>query len=198
MILFQKGVQPPPQVLTDVTSQSEHALQALRAQTGSQPRAAKLPPLVPEFKHFITRNVSPSQNIVAQAKLVSCNPFASSRMKGGDNCHSLESKTHVANESEVPPNLGEHSSCDSMEEVWGVYHDPLEFVQKTVEAGHPQNLHSCLPEAPRQAEIVNANTTEVQRARSRTEMMKERKRRALDLELEEKKLKASVPSHQEN
>ena len=196
-ILLQKGVDPPPQLLTDLTSQSEQVLQALRAQTGSQPRAARLPPLVPEFKHFVTRMTSSSQDSVPQAKLVSSNPFISSRMKGGGNCDSLESrdKGSSANVNQSSSSLSEHEPCDSMREVWGVYHDPLEFVQKAVEAGHPQNLHSCLPEVLRQAVIVNANSTEVQRARSRTELMKRWRRLAIDLEPEERKLKASMPSH---
>ena len=53
-----------------------------------------------------------------------------------------------------------------------MYHEPMEFVKNAIETGHPQNLQSCLPDTFRHAVAVNAKTTEVQRARLRTEMMK--------------------------
>ena len=95
-ILLQRGAEPPAQSLTDIKSQSEHVLQATRARTGSQPRAAKLPPLVPEFTRFITSAALASQESVPNAKLLSTNPFASSQMKGGDLCDSLESDGSLA------------------------------------------------------------------------------------------------------
>lgn len=64
-----------------------------------------------------------------------------------------------------------HNMDDKLEEVWGIYHDPMEFVQKAAETGHPQNLRSCLPKVLRRAAHVNANASDVQRARSRTELI---------------------------
>ena len=71
----------------------------------------------------------------------------------------------------------------------------MEFVQKAVEAGHPQSLRSCIPEILRKAVKVNAETTSLQRAKHRTEMMKSWRLMARDLESEEQHLKASMPPH---
>ena len=60
---------PPPATFSELRSQFKHVLQAVQAQSGSQPKIAKLPPLLPEF--------SPT------AKKPSSNPIESSRMKGG-------------------------------------------------------------------------------------------------------------------
>ena len=81
-ILLQAGVRQPPQSFKDIESQSEHVLQAIRAQTAAQPRASKLPPLVPEFKQFVTRPIGPTQPALEQSNLLSSNPFAASRIKG--------------------------------------------------------------------------------------------------------------------
>ena len=194
IILLKNGIKPPPQLLSDVTPKSDQVLQALRAQTGTQPRAARLPPLVPEFKCFVKRPANQSLEDVPNAKRVARNPFASSRMKGGMNS-SLESGQETIG---VPTTCfadSEHNSCDNPEEVWGVYHDPMEFIQKAAETGHPQNLNSCLPEVLRKAVRVNADTTELQRARARTELILKWKKLARDLEPQEKKLKESMPSH---
>lgn len=181
-ILLKNGVQPPPQVLSDVTSHSNQVLQALRAQTGTQPRATRLPPLVPEFKTFLKRPADSSQTDVPNAKRIACNPFTSSRMMGGvDSLESGQGNMDALASSEASSaNVAE----DKAEEVWGIYHEPMEFVQEAAKTGHPQNLSSCLPEVLRQAVRVNATTTDVQRARSRTE-----------LEPEEKKLKAGMSQH---
>lgn len=192
-ILLKNGVQPPPQVLSDVTSHSNQVLQALRAQTGTQPRATRLPPLVPEFKTFLKRPADSSQTDIPNAKRIACNPFTSSRMMGGvDSLESGQGNMDAPASTEAnSANVAE----DKAEEVWGIYHEPMEFVQEAAKTGHPQNLSSCLPEVLRQAVRVNATTTDVQRARSRTELMLKWKKLLVELEPEEKKLKAGMSQH---
>ncbi len=129
-ILLQAGVKQPPQSFEDIESQSGHVLQAIRAQTAAQPRASKLPPLVPEFKQFVTRPIGPTQPALEQLKLLSSNPFAASRMKGREGSDSLDSgiSLEIGSESHLhPPKLDQNKTG-----LCGVYHDPMEFVQKAV------------------------------------------------------------------
>ncbi len=54
----EAGMKLPPSQLQDMTSSSEAVLQAVRAQSGIQPKQSKLPPLVPEFATIIAVEVS--------------------------------------------------------------------------------------------------------------------------------------------
>lgn len=47
--LQRLGTQMPPQTMAELTSANSAVLPALRAQAGVQPRASKLPPLIPTF-----------------------------------------------------------------------------------------------------------------------------------------------------
>ena len=48
--LYENGAIPPPSTLSEITSSSTQVLQAARSQTGLQPKASKIPPIVPDFK----------------------------------------------------------------------------------------------------------------------------------------------------
>ena len=75
--LLEAGMVPPPATFDQMHSQSEHVLQAIRAQSGVQPKIAKLPPLVPEFAKIITRQINPAANNddVPNAKKLSSKPY---------------------------------------------------------------------------------------------------------------------------
>ena len=55
--LEEAGMKLPPSQLQDMTSSSEAVLQAVRAQSGIQPKHSELPPLVPEFATTISVEV---------------------------------------------------------------------------------------------------------------------------------------------
>ena len=55
--LSEAGMKLPPNQLQDMTSSSEAVLQAVRAQSGLQPKYSKLPPLVPEFATIVAVEV---------------------------------------------------------------------------------------------------------------------------------------------
>ena len=163
-------------------SQSEHVLQAVRAQSGIQPKIAKLPPLVPEFAQIITRQVNPSAcpEPILNAKRLSSNPIQAARMKGG--CVSR------ASFDSDEPMEGAKETC----ETWGIYHSPEEFVAKAVEAGHPHGMHQLLPQILSTAVRRNANLTVSERATHRTNKIKQWLVWAKELAAEEEMLKQSM------
>ena len=82
----------PPSQLQDMTSSSEAVLQAVRAQSGIQPKHSKLPPLVPEFSTIIAVEVSsdtsssqppPHSQIPQHCKFLSSAPLVAAPVKGG-------------------------------------------------------------------------------------------------------------------
>ena len=118
----------PPSQLQDMTSSSEAVLQAVRAQSGIQPKHSKLPPLVPEFSTIIAVEVSsdtlssqpPHSQIPTHCKFLSSAPLVTAPVvKGG------------AGSECRPP---ENSANDRIVQKWGVYHTPEEFVQKAAQA----------------------------------------------------------------
>ncbi len=62
--LLSLNLQAPPDVLSELQTDSSQVLQAIRGQTGLQPKAHKLPPIVPEYQTTIqvtnTRDKLPS------------------------------------------------------------------------------------------------------------------------------------------
>ena len=172
-IALHAGAKVPPQSFADIESRSEYVL------------------------HFVKRPLDPDLPKLANAKLLSSSPFAESQMKGGKIGDSSLDGSLDGDTAMGSVRQDHHPKKDDQGkiEVWGVYHEPMEFVQKAVEAGHPQSLRSCIPEILRKAVKVNAETTSLQRAKHRTEMMKSWRLMARELESEEQHLKASMPPH---
>ena len=180
--LVSAGMVPPPESFSELQSQSEHVLQAVRAQSGFQPKVSKLPPLVPEFAKIVTRVVPVNSDIenIPNAKKLSSKPTESSRMKGGDlTCTPLECDAAVAAESLTT-------------ETWGVFHSPEEFVAKAVKTGHPHGMKQCLPEVLKNAISANKEFNIAQRAKKRTHKLKQWMVWAEELTEEEKELKSSM------
>ena len=81
----------PPNQLQDMTSFSEAVLQAVRAQSGLQPKHSKLPPLVPEFATIVAVEVSsdtpssqpPHSQIPQHSKFLNSAPLVTAPVKGG-------------------------------------------------------------------------------------------------------------------
>ena len=75
----------PPSQLQDMTSSSEAVLQAVRAQSGIQPKHSKLPPLVPEFSTIDTSSSQPPPHsqIPQHCKFLSSAPLVAAPVKGG-------------------------------------------------------------------------------------------------------------------
>ena len=161
-------------------------LQHLRAVTAIQPRASKLPPLVPEFKTLHHRkrpltepdpclpgsSLSDSwQGIPAGAKYLKRTPLRSTR----DDTNTIDTLPHK--------NM-----------AFGVYHSPDEFVEEAVKAGHPSQWSSVLPQALTEALEKNLIMTSKQLCRVRLQTLTEWSNMAKDLQQEEDCLHNSMPS----
>ena len=180
--LLKAGMIPPPATFDQMHSQSEHVLQAIRAQSGAQPKITKLPPLVPEFSKVITRKINPEKDnpVPQNAKKLSSNPIESARMKGGcDDRAPLDCDTLM-------------EEANLVSETWGLYHSPEEFVAKAVEAGHPHGMKQCIPEVLSRAIERNRDVSAAKRAEHRTNKIKQGLSWTSELESEEKELKASM------
>ena len=85
------GMKLPPSQLQDMTSSSEAVLQAVRAQSGLQPKHSKLPPLVTEFATIVAVEVAkdtpssqpPHSQILQHSKFLSSAPLVTAPVKGG-------------------------------------------------------------------------------------------------------------------
>ena len=179
---LEAGMVAPPSTFSEMQSQSEHVLQAVRAQSGLQPKIAKLPPLVPEFANIVTRQVDPTAcpEPIPNAKRLASNPIEEARMKRG-----CESRAPVDSEDLME---GAKATC----ETWGIYHSPEEFVAKAVEAGHPHGMQQLLPQILSTAVKRNSDMTVTERARHRTHKIKQWLSWAQELAGDEKVLKESM------
>ena len=182
--LAEAGMKLPPNQLQDMTSSSEAVLQAVRAQSGVQPKHSKLPPLVPKFATIVAVEVSsdtpssqpPHSQIPQHSKFLNSAPLVTAPVKrGGYECRPSE-----------------NSSNDRIVQKWGVYHTPEEFVRKAAQAGHPLSLETCLPEVLKHALQSHKNQTSIARIKKRTVVMREWVKRADSLRAQEHELKSRL------
>ena len=109
------GMKLPPSQLQDMTSSSEAVLQAVRKQSGIQPKHSKLPPLVPEFTTIIAVEVSsdtsssqpPHSQIPQHCKFLSSAPLVTAPVNGGGTC---EEEFLSAVPLRIPPMTGSFRS----------------------------------------------------------------------------------------
>ena len=185
--LAEAGMKLPPNQLQDMTSSSEAVLQAVRAQSGLQPKHSKLPPLVPEFATIVAVEVSsntpssqpPHSQIPQHSRFFSSAPLVTAPVKGGG--------------FECRPS--ENSANDRIVQKWGVYHTPEEFVRKAAQAGHPLSLETCLPEFSKHALQSHKNQSSIARIKKRTVFMREWVKRADSLRAQEHELKSRLDFH---
>ena len=133
----------------------------MKAATGLQPKASRIPPLVPTFKARVKLQAmtevlpdfqlyqkckddikldAPSNPILPEgSKLLSIQPAKTSTDEGGD-------------DQSLPPPIMLGKTADENEDhreqlvqTWGSPWSLLEFVRQAVKAGHPSQLDACLP-----------------------------------------------------
>ena len=176
----------PPSQLQDMTSSSEAVLQAVRAQSGLQPKHSKLPPLVPEFATIVAVEVSsdtpssqpPHSQIPQHSKFLNSAPLVTVPVKGGVM-------------SAVPLRIVN----GRIVQKWGVYHTPDEFVRKAAQAGHPLSLETCLPEVLKHVLRSHKNQSSIARIKKRTVVMRDWVKRAESFKEQEHELKSRLDLH---
>ena len=160
MALITLGIKAPEETVHQLKSTSLRSLQQMKAATGVQPKASRIPPLVPTFKARIKlqamatvlpefqlyqkcrddiKLAAPSNQILPKGSklLLAIQPAKPSSDKGGG-------------DPSLPPPivLGKTADGDNGEQLiqtWGSPWSPMEFVEEAVRAGHPSQLDACLP-----------------------------------------------------
>ena len=178
-----KGWLPPAVQLSEGPT-----LQHLRAVTSTQPRASKLPPLVPEFKSIHHRKrplhdpdpclpgsslQTSWQELPPGAKYLRRTPI---RTNGGD----------IADVADSAP---------QKDMAFGIYHTPEEFVEEAVKAGHPSQWSAVLPCALEEAIEWNLRSTPKQLCQTMLQTLSEWSTLAKDLQKEEQNAHAALPDH---
>ena len=154
---YNHGAVAPAGTLAEVTSTSAQVLQAARSQTGLQPKASRIPPVVSDFKDHVfvgglpeqlpqltmgqklqqpfqlLPGMHPTATILPKsAKLLSIHPGVDA-MKGGKACVSTPDMSDLVTGGCV------------VSQQWAIPWQPMEFVE-AVSAGHPLSLKSVVPE----------------------------------------------------
>ena len=168
-----------------------HSLPFVRATLADQPKASKTGPLVPEFRTVIHVMIPQSQplpctpgchvpadflNVPAGAKLVKSSPFRITR-----------------GEDRVVDNYGSQDAKKQL--VFGVYHEPMEFVEVAAKAGHPATWQSPLPEPLQEVVNLNATSSPKQISLKRLAILKDWSVLADKLQEQERVLHESMPKH---
>ena len=208
MALITLGIKAPEETVHQLKSTSLKSLQQMKAATGVQPKASRIPPLVPTFKARIKLQAmttvlpdfqlyqkcrddikldAPSNPVLPKgSKLLSIQPAETSSDEGGGD-PSLPSPILLGKTADEDE---DHS--EQLVQTWGSPWSPMEFVKQAVKAGHPSQLDACLPMRSKLLSQKFRVVPLFERCRHRIQKTKFWMDRMAVLKSEEKMLKASV------
>ena len=208
--LLSCGIKPLPETMDALTSHSAETLTLSRAHGGVQPRASKLPPLLPLFSakflihnppaellclalhSKVARDVALSSTFLPVlpkgSKLLTILPTPSSILSGGMMVEEFRGHAHaVANDESL------NVDTSRMSQIWGVPWSELQFIDKAVSTGHPMLTKTCIPDELKEAVEIFASTSMAQRMSHRAGVLKFWIDRAKFLAADEKRLRNSLP-----
>ena len=216
--LQNRGISLSPDALHSVGELHTSNLSALRAQAGVQPKASKLPPLIPTFSAKISLSgfqqdlpaLHINSKIPAELRVPTVNaptilPKGSkllqimpsllppSCLKGG--C--LVSEQHVSSDEvnrfvSAYKDKGheKHGNCET--QTWGIPWTEEQFIEQMVKFGHPTNVSAGLPEVLQSTIGFYRDTTLQERLKYRAEKLGFWLKRLVALKQQECELKASM------
>lgn len=202
-----KGIRHSPITLHDVQPISLDALKAMRAQTGQQPRASKLPPIVPTFARKLHISGQPSElpsfllhQALPQPLTVRAPAHTVVLPKGARLCAIQPTSVFKGGKFladcrlEAPGVVHDIDPTDEpIVQSWGVPRTEEEFVQQAAKHGHPSKIESLLPDVLSKAVDRFANSTSSERCAARVRNLKFWSQRARDLIQKESDLKQTMP-----
>ena len=170
LALQRLGISMPAQTPSEISCTDNAVLPVLRAQAGGQPKAARLPPLIPHFAATLTgfRTDLPSFEVLqkVQSALAINTTNAPTTLPKGSKLLQLcpavlpstvcqggvfASRQHLSQE-EVDRIVLSCKAVQSQREgicetqVWGIPWTEEELVRQMVDHWHPAALQSCLPD----------------------------------------------------
>ena len=189
LALHRLNIQAPPQTLADIQSTSLETLRRLRATTGVRSRASKLPPIVRLYSHKLQTKVMKSAYKLFQRVREDIKIYEVDIPKGARLISLQTSSSPEAGDLQASEDQGEGNA---LLQVCGVPWTPLEFIRQAAEAGHPMQLHSCLP--PRLTSLIGSFSSLpfLQRLQWRVKKLKFWSSRKIELMQAEKDFHASM------
>ena len=203
---YENGAVPPPSTLAEVTSSSLQILQTVRSQTGIQPKASRIPPIVADWKthviavgpaallpniqtnqkleklhQFHPQVVCPLRVLPSQSKLLSVK-MGVDLVKGGDRTVTTPDSSIASSTSNV--------KLDSQR--WAIPWDPIEFIAEAHKAGHPVSLKSIIPDELHETLDYYKCTPLAKRIDDRAKAARYWLGRATELSDEERKLRSKM------
>ena len=187
---LQCGWPAPPQSFDAFDPRLEVPMS--RALAGCQPRASKMPPLVPEHKKVVVLRHPPGLVLpcLPMQRLSKDWPVP---LQCASSCSVIPAKAQLLRHVPIGQVGGEMSlKVDVWEMAWGLPWEPEEFMQRAAESDHPRSMGSVLPQPLEEAldSLEDMSVAEV--AASRAEVIKEWVHLSVSLSAEEKKLKAAM------
>ncbi len=195
--LQSRGVTMPEQSMLEVGDLSLRYLQKLRATAGVQPRASRIPPLVPTFKKKLQMKVDTttssfklfqkasktiSDDLPKGSKLLAISPLPSTAIGGDDK----------AVEMECAGQGNEEIGNEEIVQTWGIPWTPQEFVKQAARAKHPMQLDQLLPKRLREVIVVYKKSSVQERIIQRTSRLGFWVNRAKELSTAEVEFHASL------
>ena len=171
---------------------SHSSFAAMRAITGRQPRASKLPPLVDEHKQCI-RIEGPSDLIgsLPSKTMTRCKQ----PLPVPSGCYStinvIPAESQLLRVSEYRTNGGQLCTV----QIWGIPWSGQEFTVKAIERGHPRSFSAIVPPAMEEAISCNAYMPSEELVKIRTQWFSKWIARSSELKSQEVELKKNMPSH---
>ena len=164
--LLSLQLKAPADIFSELQTDSSQVLQAIRGQTGLQPKAHKLPPIVPEYQTLIkvtnTRDKLPSSQLAFRLK----NAVAVTCVTSGKDitipAYSKLVGAQLKNDATSKGGEGEgivsESDASIVCQTWAIPWSPMQFVTEASKAGHPASLKSFAPTVLHEVTELNSKT----------------------------------------
>jgi hypothetical protein len=192
--LSADGWKPPTATWEELQTNPNFA--AMRAVAGRQPKASKIPPLVPE--HQTTVCVlgpsgliqKPPCSLMARIKTPWVVP------KGFNNAvASIPTEAQLLRVSQTRVKGGENNDKPLAKLVWGIPWSCDGFVEQAISKGHPRAFGSLLPDVLENAVDKNLTLSSAELAKSRAQWFKKWISRAKALSTQEAEFKCNLAPH---
>ena len=162
-------------------------LHAIQAAVAPQPKASKLPALVPEHKQVVHLCLPASTALPVLPRGRIKEPWPIPLLAAAD-LTELPVDSQLLRKQSLPDKGGVAFN----DVVWGVPWSPEEFLSKALEAGHPRTVEALIPQVLREAILQHKNCAPDKIAKARAEFFAKWLKIAQDLQEDEVKLKSNM------
>ena len=162
-------------------------LHAIQAAVGLQPKASKLPQLVPEHKRVLHLCLPTSTELPVPPRSRIKEPWPIPLIAAADIAE-LPVDSQLLRKHSLPDKGG----VAFADVVWGLPWSPEEFLYKAMEAGHPRTVEALIPQVLRDAILKHKDCAPDKIANARAKFFAKWLKVAQDLQVDEAKLKEGM------